>query len=116
MKCKLLWTLEDGFCIFMLIICLFTVPPEVVVSKNQSVCKGATVTLSCNATGKPTPTITWTRVWENGSDSGELLSVNGFYVISNITKSSNGTYCCTASNQVRNPVNKTTEVKVESKL
>ena len=100
----------------MLIICLFTVPSGVDVSKNQSVCEGATVTLSCNATGKPIPTITWTRVWENGSDSGELPSVNGLYVISNITKSSNGTYRCTASNQVGDPANKMTDVTVESKL
>ena len=74
------------------------------------------VTLSCNATGKPIPNITWTRVWENGTDSGELASVDGFYVISNTSRSSTGTYRCTASNGVGTTANQTTEVIVECKL
>ena len=83
---------------------------------DQYVCVGSMVTLSCNATGKPIPNITWTRVWENGTDIGELPSVDGFYVISNTSRSSNGTYRCTASNRIRDPVNQTTEVIVGSKL
>ena len=74
------------------------------------------VTLSCNATGKPVPNITWTRVRENGTDSGELPSLDGFYVISNISRSSSGTYRCTASNGVGYPAYQTTEVIVASKL
>ena len=74
------------------------------------------VTLSCNATGKPIPNITWTRVWENGTDSGELPSMDGFYVISNACKSSDGTYRCKASNGVGHPANQTTEVIVGRKL
>ena len=74
------------------------------------------VTLSCNATGKPIPSITWTRVWENGADSGELPSMDGIYVISNTSRSSNGTYRCTASNGAGTPVNQSTEVIVECKL
>ena len=83
---------------------------------DQYVCVGFMVTLSCNATGKPKPNIAWTRVWENGTDSGELISVEEFYVISNTGRSSNGTYRCTASNGVGTPANKTTEVIVECKL
>ena len=82
----------------------------------QNVCVGSMVTLSCNATGKPMPSITWTRVGENGTDSGELASVDGFYVISNTSRSSHGTYRCTASNGIGNPANQTTEVIVECKL
>ena len=85
-------------------------------SSAQNVCVGSMVTLSCNATGKPMPNITWTRVWENGTDSGELASVDGFYVISNTSRSSHGTYRCTASNGVGDPVHQTTEVIVECKL
>ena len=83
---------------------------------DQYDCVGSVVTLSCNATGKPIPNITWTRVWENGTDSGELPSVDGFYVISNIGRSSNGIYRCTASNGVGTPANQTTKVIVECKL
>ena len=74
------------------------------------------VTLSCNATGKPIPSITWTRVWENGADSGELPSMDGIYVINNASRSSHGTYRCTVSNGVGTPANQTTEVTVASKL
>ena len=115
MKCDLLWIPEDGFCISMLIICLFSEHPEVFLSKSQYVCEGVTVTLSCNATGKPPPNITWTKVEENGPDSRALPSVDGFYVISDIKNTSNGTYRCTASNRVGYPVNQTTVVNVGSK-
>ncbi|PFX17682.1 Opioid-binding protein/cell adhesion molecule [Stylophora pistillata] len=87
-------------------------PPEVVVSNDQDVCEGSSVTLSCNATGKPTPNITWTKEGENGTNSGPLPSVDGVYVISNSSRSSNGTYRCTASNGVGDPVNQTTKVIV----
>ncbi|PFX15229.1 Hemicentin-2 [Stylophora pistillata] len=88
-------------------------PSEIVnVSKNQDVCEGSMVALSCNATGKPAPNITWTRKWENGTDSGELPSVDGYHPIYDIGRSSNGTYCCTAFNGVGDPVNQTVEVIV----
>ena len=83
---------------------------------DQYVCLGSMVTLSCKAIGKPIPNITWTRVWENGTDSGELPSLDGFYVISNTSRSSHGTYHCTAFNGVGMPANQTTKVIVASKL
>ena len=83
---------------------------------HQHFCVGSVVTLSCNATGKPVPNITWTRVWKNGTDSGEKISMDGFYIISKTSRSSSGTYRCTASNGVGIPANQTTEVNVGSKL
>ena len=83
---------------------------------DQYVCVGSMVTLSCKATGKPIPNITWTRMWDNGTGSGELPSIDGFYVISNTSRSSHGTYRCTASNGIGDPANQTTEVIVGSKL
>ena len=83
---------------------------------DQYVCVGSMVTLSCKATGKPIPNIAWTRVQENGTDSVEVPSIDGFYVISNTSRSSHGTYRCTASNGVGTPANQTTEVTVASKL
>ena len=99
------------------IITFFTVPAEIsFVSSDPNVCEGILVTLSCNATGQPTPNITWTRVAENGTDSGPLAPVvDGNYVMSNITRSSNGAYRCTASNGVSGPVNRTVQVTVRCK-
>ena len=93
---------------------LLTVPPEIVsVSNDQGVCEGSMVTLSCNATGKPTPSITWTRALDNGTDSAPLQPVvDGKYVMSNTMKSSNGTYRCTADNGVGDPVYRTVRVTV----
>ena len=97
--------------------CYFKERSEIVTAReNQDVCEGSSVTLKCNATGKPAPNITWTRVWENGTDSGELPAMDGFYVINKTSRSSNGTYRCTASNGVGYPANQTTEVNVGSKL
>lgn len=73
------------------------------------------VTLNCNATGKPTPNINWTRVWANGTDSEPLPVADGSYIMNNIKRSSNGTYRCTAYNGVGNPVNRTVEVIVGCK-
>ena len=86
------------------------------VTSDQDVCERSVVTLSCNATGKPEPDITWTRVWENGTDSGALQSKDGYLVMANISRSSNGTYRCTAFNGVGEPVNQTTKVIVRCKL
>ena len=53
-------------------------------------------------------------MWDDGTDSGEVPSIDGFYVISNTM--SHGTYRCTASNGIGDPANQTTEVIVGSKL
>ena len=91
--------------------------PEIeTVSGNQDVCEGSMVTLSCITTGKPAPNITWTRVWENGTDSEEVPSINRYYVIRNTSRSSNGTYRCTAFSGVGEAVNQTMEVIVGSKV
>lgn len=95
----------------------FPVPSEITgVSHDQVICEGSLVVLSCNATGKPTPTITWTRVEDGGTDSTPLLPlVGGKYVLSSIQRSANGTYRCTADNGEGVPVNRTVSVKVECK-
>ena len=92
-------------------------PPGITNVKNDQVaCEGSLVTLSCNATGKPTPNIAWTKVEDNGTDSAPLLpGMDGKYVMSNIQRSANGTYRCTVDNGVGAPVNRTVKVKVECK-
>ena len=85
------------------------------VSDDQVLCEGSLVTLVCNATGKPTPNITWTKVEEVEGSAPLLPAVDGKYVLSNIQRSANGTYRCTADNRVGAPINSTVKVKVECK-
>ncbi|XP_022800042.1 MAM domain-containing glycosylphosphatidylinositol anchor protein 2-like [Stylophora pistillata] len=82
------------------------------VTTDKDVCEDTKVTLSCNATGKPEPNITWTRVWGNGTDSGALQSKDGYFVMDNIGRGFNGIYRCTAFNGVGEPVNQTVKVIV----
>lgn len=98
--------------------CVLVLPELTSVSSDQVVCEDSMVTLSCNATGKPTPNITWTTVTVNGTDSVPLHPVvDGTFLISNISRSSNGsTYRCTATNGVGDPVNRTVTVTVRCKF
>ena len=62
---------------------------------NQSVLEGGNLTLYCNATGNPTPNITWTK------DSSSIMVHQGeTYSIVNIQRQGAGNYKCTAWNGV----------------
>ena len=65
-------------------------------SSDWDVCENSTVILSCNATGEPTPNITWKRV----ADDEILPAVDGVYVIDSIKRNSSGRYSCKADNGV----------------
>ena len=92
-----------------------TDPPEFdSVSGNQTVVEGGPIiTLYCNATGEPPPSITWTRVLRNGSDSGVLFTGEQFELENN--RSSIGTYRCTANNGIGTAPNHTIAVDVNCK-
>ena len=78
---------------------LFSVPVKLInVSGNQTVLEGLHTTLFCEATGRPTPNITLTRVLEDGSD-GEVLPQGPTWTFPNINRTSSGTYRCTAQNE-----------------
>ena len=71
-----------------------------------------TITLSCSADGYPTPNVTWTRVFDNRSDS-DLLFTGNPYVI-NRNRNSAGTYRCKADNGI-GAINQTIRVTVNCK-
>ncbi|KAM7442287.1 Hemicentin-1 [Porites harrisoni] len=62
---------------------------------NRTVVEGDNITFSCNATGNPTPNITWTKV-----GSSRLLYQGKTYSIYNIQRETAGDYACTAWNGV----------------
>lgn len=87
---------------------IFSVPSRITrTSDNQTVNEGSNLTLFCNATGKPAPNITWTRVSED-----ETLFVGNPWHIVNINRTYNGTYRCVADNGVPSAVNSTISVNV----
>ncbi|KAK3107564.1 hypothetical protein FSP39_017383 [Pinctada imbricata] len=61
---------------------------------SQSVDQTNTLTLTCSASGDPTPTITW-------SFNGQTLSsTNGVYTKVNVQRADDGEYTCTATNSL----------------
>jgi len=70
--------------------------------------------LFCDATGKPTPNVTWTRVLKNGTDSDVEVFGNP-WVIVNISRTVTGTYRCTAYNGIGNPVSHSLYINVTCK-
>ena len=62
---------------------------------NQSVVEGGNLTLYCNATGNPTPNITWTK-----DSSSTVVHQGETYSIVNIQRQAAEDYKCTAWNGV----------------
>ena len=58
----------------------------------------AMITLNCSADGNPAPTVTWTRVFNNGSDSDVLFTGNSYVISTN--RNDAGTYRCKADNGI----------------
>ena len=91
---------------------LLSVPASLTnVSPDQTVSEESNMQLLCEATGKPTPNITWTRVLEDGSNS-EVLHQGPTWDFPNISRTDAGTYRCTADNGFGNPVGYQVNVNV----
>ncbi|EDO29925.1 predicted protein [Nematostella vectensis] len=74
------------------------IPVAIVVRpENQTELEGNEVSLNCNTSGIPAPSITWYRQ-DGGYMPANHRVVNGDLIISNITKSLEGTYVCEAKN------------------
>ena len=78
---------------------------------NEVALEGSNIALYCNATGNPTPNITWTK---NGNARG--LYQGERYNIVNIQRQAAGDYTCTAWNGVGEQKNATAAVTVHCKL
>ena len=84
------------------------------VSLDQTVLEGLNLQLLCEATGKPPPNISWTRVLEDDSNS-KVLHHGPTWDFPNINRNASGTYHCTAYNRIGNPVRREVKVNVTCK-
>ncbi|XP_022799298.1 hemicentin-2-like [Stylophora pistillata] len=80
-------------------------------SGNKTMNENSNLSLFCNTTGKPTATIIWTRVLDDGSNGNEMF-VGNPWVIRNISRTSDGTYRCTAYNGFGNTVTRLMHVDI----
>lgn len=78
---------------------------------DQVVLEGSNLTLDCNATGNPTPNITWRK-----DGSSAVLHQGETYIIVNVTRHAAGDYICTAWNGMGSQKNVTATVHVHCEL
>ena len=87
---------------------LFAVPSAIQPLQNVNITEGGSVTLSCNASGIPSPTVSWIKV--NGSERFDVSEL----VFTNINRTQAGEYRCEAGNECGN-ASETTTVEVQCK-
>ena len=82
----------------------------IVYPRELTVYEGATITLKCNVTGNPQPTIRWTK----GNGSNAALSSQNTLTMLKVNQTASGTYHCTASNGIGSPDTRSVLVTVRS--
>ena len=87
---------------------LFTVPSSIEAIQNATVPEGGAVTLSCNATGIPSPMVSWFKADGQRIEASEL-------VLTHINRSEAGEYRCEASNECGN-ASETATIDVQCKF
>ena len=69
--------------------------------QSQAVTDGNNVTLSCNATGNPSPSISWTKDGSAVNSPRIILSSdNKQLTITNVNSGDSGQYRCVANNSI----------------
>lgn len=82
---------------------------------SSIIVEGNNITLSCNASGKPEPAISWTKV----GGSGQVLSQSSSLTLTNVRRPGNPDnilqYQCTAINGVESPAMAMANITVHCK-
>ena len=97
------------------VMCLILVAPFVeVIPQTVTVIEGGNITLDCNISGVPAPSILWTQI-----GSSKVVSHNSSLTIVNVSRPGTSDnmiqYQCTASNGVETPATATVNVTVHCK-
>ena len=114
-------TLTSSFFFHTDLVYLFTDKPEIIVyPENQTKAEGDNVTLSCNATGNPVPTISWTTngspIKITGNSSISFSEDKKQLNIVNVSRTDSGEYRCVAINELGNDTSSVTTLNVQCKL
>ena len=106
--------LDSIFCTWWMVSFLITVAPQITTHpQNLSVIEGSNVILSCNASGNPLPTISWTKSGLLITSSDEpQKNLN----ITNVNRTDSGEYRCVANNIVGNATSNAATLKVQCKF
>jgi len=102
----------------MIFCCVFSEKPAITVHPQGDILKeGENVTLSCNATGNPAPTISWTRDGSPLNASGKIsFSENKkLLTITNVSRTDSGEYRCGAENRVGSDTSDAATLDVQCK-
>ena len=76
------------------------------------------MTLSCNATGNPGPTISWTKDESRMSSNSARISLsddNKQLTITNVNRTDSGEYRCVASNSLGNDTSSGATLNIQCK-
>lgn len=99
---------KSGICVFIKLCGTISDPPKVTSHpQGTTIIEGKTLNLTCLATGKPEPIITWFK-------DGHLIKgkSNGILVIIKTKRTEDGTYQCFANNTVGADRSSTARVNV----
>lgn len=91
------------------------IPPLISDNSSRGLVVGAgdTFTLSCNATGVPTPKISWRRENNGLLPTGGVVAKGNTITIYNATKDDRGIYYCIADNSVGKAARRSVGVEIE---
>ena len=104
--------------LLLIFVDLFSDHPEITARPQvKTTTEGDNVTLSCNTTGNPVPTILWTI---NGSpvdtrDNPRISFSRQQLIITNVSRTDSAEYRCAASNSLGNDTSDTTSLDVQCK-
>ena len=105
-------------CLLLIKFLLIADQPEITAQlQNVTTIEGYILTLSCNATGNPVPTISWTKDGSAiSSDSRISLSAdNKHLTIMNVNRTDSGEYRCVASNSLGNDTSSDATLNIQCK-
>lgn len=89
--------------------------PEIFIHpKNDTQEEGLSLTLYCNATGNPSPTISWTKNGNSLSDNKRIIfsGKNETLSIANLNRTDSGYYRCVTGNSLGNDTSRNAKVDV----